>query len=87
MSSNVSNGGITFNNTLNKEIRSLENKLIKSQETNDKKNVTNTTLPSLPSTIIIKGDNEKIQDNNSCCCIHELLSNDPILKTQVCNLM
>lgn len=87
MSSNVSKVKITCNNTLNKEIQSFENELIKSQEKNDKKYVSNTSSHSLPSTIIIKGDNGKIQDNNSNCCIHELLSNDPILKTQVCNLM
>uniref|UniRef100_A0A0K0EIC7 CUB domain-containing protein n=1 Tax=Strongyloides stercoralis TaxID=6248 RepID=A0A0K0EIC7_STRER len=39
MSSNVSKVKITCNNTLNKEIQSFENELIKSQEKNDKKYV------------------------------------------------
>uniref|UniRef100_A0A0K0FL81 Uncharacterized protein n=1 Tax=Strongyloides venezuelensis TaxID=75913 RepID=A0A0K0FL81_STRVS len=87
MSSNVSTIGITSDNTKNKEIRSLEIEAIKCQEKTDKMCVTNTPLPSLSSTVMLKGDKEKIQVNNSCRCVHELLSNDPVLKTQVCNLM
>uniref|UniRef100_A0A0N4Z0N5 Uncharacterized protein n=1 Tax=Parastrongyloides trichosuri TaxID=131310 RepID=A0A0N4Z0N5_PARTI len=90
-SSNISKIEVTPNNTTtDKEIRYVANELIKSQEKNIKKYEINPPLPSISSSVVVVDDNntnEKIQNNKSGLCIHELLSNDPILKTQVCNLM